>query len=295
MKGIPPDDVPMTEEEWRPFAEHLGIEVDVMHVSGDVCPGCGQEIVPREDDRQARDGRWWHLGCVSQRNVRPVSGGGPLTPAKLRAVADWLDTLDAVARAWMAGEAPKVAPNAEAMQAVGETATEVQDDLRRWADELDVRPISGEVVPPMPDPDDPDWVEVSLDSRIGTLLRSTVRDEHGRVPVTERFLTEVRAQLMVDSATIAELTDPQLDVSAVIGGEDPWETVDQEEIVVHDEPIVRMIGMVAEARNERDAAEAEVERLRAVIRRMHDVSLLPLDDNDRREIARIAREVLGDG
>lgn len=67
---------------------------------------------------------------------------GPMTPDKLREIAAWLDTLDAAARVlfenvesiapgWMAmSEADTV----RALEAV--TGTEVQDDLRRWADEM---------------------------------------------------------------------------------------------------------------------------------------------------------------
>jgi hypothetical protein len=61
-----------------------------------------------------------------------VQPGGPMTGAKLRLIAAWLDTYDNMAQEYL-----RASGVSEAIVESTVRGTEVQDDLRRWADELD--------------------------------------------------------------------------------------------------------------------------------------------------------------
>lgn len=62
-----------------------------------------------------------------------------MTAEKLRNIADWLDTYDAVALSYFDLHEMFLETPAEELVEVRAAAagTEVQDDLRRWADQID--------------------------------------------------------------------------------------------------------------------------------------------------------------
>lgn len=62
-----------------------------------------------------------------------------MTPEALRTIADWLDTYDRMGEAFAdACERSGIGtPKTVIAVRAAVTGTEVQDDLRRWADELD--------------------------------------------------------------------------------------------------------------------------------------------------------------
>lgn len=78
------------------------------------------------------------------RGESPMIGGGPMTPGKLRSIADWLDTYDGLANVLLdlirlrrIDVSEKVRGTVYAATAVA-SGKEVQADLRRWADEMEM-------------------------------------------------------------------------------------------------------------------------------------------------------------
>lgn len=69
------------------------------------------------------------------------NGSRPMTAANLREIAAWVDVLDKIARAYIDLTLSAGIEQRSELLAAMETVsgTEVQDDLRRWADEMDER------------------------------------------------------------------------------------------------------------------------------------------------------------
>ena len=68
-----------------------------------------------------------------------LQGGGPMTAEKLREIANWLDLYDRIAARYLdiLGDEGVVDPESLERARDVVASDEIQQDLRRWADELE--------------------------------------------------------------------------------------------------------------------------------------------------------------